>query len=215
MGRGGGFIGGTATGAGYTLIGGVAVLYVLGIAGVVGFPDARLPGFESAVDWVTRNLGLSLPVFCAVGLFFAHSLSVLRRRLSAGDTADRVAQAEHMADIWISLFFGVGVIWTAIGMRGALLYALGDTDDTLSAGAFAVLQRMVDGGILTALSTTIFGGGGGYLLRIVKLLSTGAALKRYYEDARREPDVAMRASLDAIEQRVADLGTARPEARDE
>ncbi len=126
-----------------------------------------------------------------------------------------MAQAEHLSDIWISLFFGVGVIWTAVGMRGALLYALGDPGETLADGAFAVLQRMVDGGILTALSTTIFGGAVGYGLRVVKMLVAGADLKRYYERARREPDVAMRASLDAIERRVADLGSARPGADDD
>jgi len=58
-----------------------------------------------------------------------------------------------------TLFFGVGVVWTAIGMRSALLSALGGLDQSAAAelGAFEILRRLVDGGILLALSTTIVG----------------------------------------------------------
>ena len=70
-------------------------------------------------------------------------------------------QLDHLTDIWTTLFFGTGDIWTAIGMRSALIFALGDRDVALQDGAFAMLERMIDGGILLALSTTIFGGIGG------------------------------------------------------
>jgi hypothetical protein len=74
------------------------------------------------------------------------------------------------------------VIWTAIGMRSALLYALGDPDIATQAGAFAVLQRLVEGGILTALTTTIVGGVGGYMMRVLKSSLLGTRLSRYYEE---------------------------------
>lgn len=97
------------------------------------------------------------------------------------------------------LFFGTGVIWTAIGMRGALLFALGDVDATIQQGAFAVLKRMVDGGILLALSTTIFGGIGGYLMRVCKSILLGAALQEQYDRAARVDTSIMRESLQRIE----------------
>ena len=44
----------------------------------------------------------------------------------------------------------------------------------------AVLQRLVDGGILLALSTTIVGGIGGYLMRTVKSILLGRELNALY-----------------------------------
>ena len=71
------------------------------------------------------------------------------------------------------------MIWTAVGMRGALIYALSDV--SLATGsAIQVLARMVDGGMLTALSSTILGGAGGYLMRLGKSLSLGMRLNNYY-----------------------------------
>jgi len=45
-----------------------------------------------------------------------------------------------------------------------------------------VLQRLVDGGILTALTTTIVGGIGGYMMRVTKSSLLGTRLSRYYEE---------------------------------
>jgi len=104
--------------------------------------------------------------------------------------------------MWTTLFFGTGVIWTAIGMRSALIFALGDPDSTIQAGAFAVLQRMVDGGILLALSTTIFGGIGGYLMRVHKSISLGTLLQQRYDRAARVDTSSMRESLQRIEQHL-------------
>jgi len=66
-------------------------------------------------------------------------------------------------------------------MRSALLYALGDPSSAAEAGAYVVLQRLVEGGILTALTTTILGGVGGYLMRVAKTLYLGTRLNRHYE----------------------------------
>ena len=151
--------------------------------------------------WAWRNLGYSLPCFVALLVLYSHSLERLRTALAESSPPDTVRQAEHLTDVWTSLFFGVGVIWTAIGMRGALVYALGEPELTLDLGAYAILERMVEGGILLALSTTIFGGIGGYLLRIVKHVVVGKRLARVVAMEDRKSDetlVRIEHSLDDI-----------------
>jgi hypothetical protein len=44
-----------------------------------------------------------------------------------------------------------------------------------------VLQRLVEGGILTALTTTIVGGVGGYVMRVIKSSLLGTRLSKFYE----------------------------------
>ncbi len=94
------------------------------------------------------------------------------------------------------------MIWTAIGMRSALIFALGDRDVALQDGAFAMLERMIDGGILLALSTTIFGGIGGYLMRVYKTVTLGSRLQQRYDKAARADTSEMRESLRRIEQHL-------------
>ena len=156
----------------------------------------------STVDWVWRNLGFSVPVFTLVMVLFVTTLERLRRSLDGSAPLEDVAQADHLSDVWTSLFFGVGVIWTAIGMRGALVQALAGTDTGVASGGVAVLERMVEGGILLALSTTIFGGVGGYLMRVWKTLMVGGALKRFYECESRRDVAAVRVSLSSIERQL-------------
>ncbi|MGI9265681.1 MAG: hypothetical protein ACR2QU_12185 [Gammaproteobacteria bacterium] len=160
----------------------------------------------ATIDWVWRNLGFSVPVFGLVLVLYVTSLDRLRQALVSSAPLEDVAQADHLSDVWTSLFFGVGVIWTAIGMRGALVQALAGPVDTALGGGVEVLERMVDGGILLALSTTIFGGVGGYLMRAWKALVVGAALKRFYEREARRDLAAMRVSLSAIERRLNSFG---------
>lgn len=197
-----GFVGGFAIGA-------VATLLLLPL---VQLHDALGNAIEPAhvLAWTRNNLGLSVPVFALVLVLFARSLRHLQRGLRETRPVDEITHAEQLTDTWTSLFFGVGVIWTAIGMRGALLFALGDPDAAATAGAFAVLQRMVDGGILLALSTTIVGGVGGYLMRIVKTVTVGAALRRYYDQASRAQGEAISATLARIEQHLYRLHEPRP-----
>ncbi len=211
--RDGGFLGGLAAGVLVGLSAAAAILLATELLG----PSAPTPGWTigESLDWAWRNLGLSLPVFAAVLWLYARSLARLRRRIAEGAPPDEVAHAENLTDTWTSLFFGVGVIWTAIGMRGALLYALGDPSVSVDDGAFVVLQRMVNGGILVALSTTIFGGIGGYLMRIVKTVLAGAALRRYYDLAARAGGEEIRATLGRIEEHLAALRGPRQEAGDE
>ncbi len=189
-----GFLGGFASGAAATLL-------LLPAMQLQDLPDADLEPAR-VLDWTHDNLGLSVPVFALVLVLFGRSLQRLRRGLREMWPADEIYHTEQLTDTWTSLFFGVGVIWTAIGMRGALLFALGNPDTAATAGAFAVLQRMVDGGILLALSTTIVGGVGGYLMRILKTVTVGAALRRYYDQVSRAQGEAISATLARIEQHL-------------
>jgi hypothetical protein len=186
------FLSGVLAGA---LVSGAAVSALVFWGSGPGVPDP----VGRFVTWVWRNLGFSLPVFGLVLFLYFASLARLRSALGRSAPADEVRQADHLSDVWTSLFFGVGVIWTAIGMRGALVQAL--TRDG-AGGGVEVLERMIDGGILMALSTTIFGGVGGYLMRAWKALTTGADLARYYERESSRDLAALRASVSGIEYRL-------------
>jgi hypothetical protein len=134
----------------------------------------------------------------------------LKRYLKDPNVAvEKISQTEHLVDIWINLFFGIGVIWTAIGMRGALLEGLGDlnSQSAVKLGAFSILQRLVDGGILLALSTTIFGAVGGYLLRLVKSLVAGTQIRAYYRQMAEQQAESVNCILQSIDQRLGHLTT--------
>jgi hypothetical protein len=184
--NGRGFLSGMLMGVMLSLVTGMLGMYVLTALDIVSVSVADTPGPQAASEWTRRNLGLSvLPFAITLGLY-VHSLRTLARRLHDGATGNEIGQLEHLTDIWTSLFFGIGVIWTAIGMRSALLFALGDPLMAAQSGAFAILTRLVDGGILTALTTTIVGGVGGYLMRVTKSSYLGTRLNRYYEAQKRQ-----------------------------
>jgi len=196
------FLHGLAIGVIGSLIGVSTLLYMLARFGLIAFPQDRLPDLQAWLDWVYVNLGSSIPVFACLILAYFVSLARLRYHLEHEGDTNRIVQLDHLTDIWTTLFFGTGVIWTAIGMRGALIYALGDPDATIQQGAFAILERMVSGGILLALSTTIFGGIGGYLMRVYKALTLGSVLQRHYDVAARADTSEMRQSLYRIERHL-------------
>ena len=196
MTAGSGFVQGIGAGAfGAFLTGGAFLLWF-------DPPVGRRGGAGELWHWAWHNLGLSLPVFGLVLILFVRSLGRLAEAVERDDAVDEVAQLEHLTDTWTSLFFGVGVIWTAIGLRQALIFALGNPEASMAAGAFEMLRRLVDGGILVALSTTIFGGIGGYLMRVVKTLSVGGQLRRYYGQAMMAPTRDLAAAVARIEARL-------------
>ena len=206
--KGQSFVEGLTAGVFGSIVGAGALLYILSRNNLVSFAADRIPDPRDWLLWTYTNLGLSIPVFAILLLAFFFSLRRLRSYLEEDRPIDQVVQLDHLTDIWTTLFFGTGVIWTAIGMRSALLFALGDPDETIQQGAFAVLERMIDGGILLALSTTIFGGIGGYLMRVFKSISLGAALQQHYDRAARVDTSIMRESLQRIEQHLTDPDSA-------
>ena len=185
-----------------TLVGGAAALYVLNRLGMIDFADTAISSPGEWLHWAYTNLGLSIPVFAALLLAYFLTLGRLRRALEQSKPIDQVVQLDQLTDIWTTLFFGTGVIWTAIGMRSALIFALGDRDAAMAQGAFAMLERMIDGGILLALSTTIFGGIGGYLMRVYKTITLGTQLQQQYDAAARADTSEMRESLQRIERHL-------------
>lgn len=203
-GNGQSFVEGLTAGMLGSVVGASALLYILSRNELVSFAPERLPDLGDWLRWTYTNLGLSIPVFAILLVVFFASLRRLRSHLENDRPINEIVQLDHLTDMWTTLFFGTGVIWTAIGMRSALIFALGDPVSTIQQGAFAVLERMVDGGILLALSTTIFGGVGGYLMRVFKSISLGASLQHYYDQAARVDTSVMRESLQRIEQHLVD-----------
>lgn len=198
------FFKGLAAGGLGTLIGGSASLYVLSRTGLIHFNDTAISSPGEWLNWAYTNLGSSIPVFALLVLAYFVTLGRLRHALNNSRPIDQIVQLDHLTDIWTTLFFGTGVIWTAIGMRSALIFALGDRDAALQQGAFAMLERMIDGGILLALSTTIFGGVGGYLMRVYKTIALGTELQQQYDRAARADTSEMRESLLRIEKHLSE-----------
>ena len=118
-----------------SLIGGSALLYLLSRSDIVTFSDDRLPSLGPWLEWAYVNLGSSIPVFALLLLAFFFTMNRLQSLLESERPVNQVVQLDHLTDIWTTLFFGTGVIWTAIGMRSALIYALGDPGATTEQGA--------------------------------------------------------------------------------
>ena len=197
------FFQGLVAGASGTLLGGIALLYTLARMELIRLHDTAVSTPQSWLEWAYTNLGSSIPVFAGLLIAYFITLGRLRRYLDDDRPVNQIVQLDHLTDIWTTLFFGTGVIWTAIGMRSALIFALGDRDVALQAGAFAMLERMIDGGILLALSTTIVGAVGGYLMRLGKSLYLGAQLQAFYDDAGRADLRALLAAVDRLDARLA------------
>lgn len=203
-----GFSAGFISGALGVLVIGTILLYMLNMSEVVAISVLEVPSVQRVLSWTYENLRLSVIPFCLTLLFYSGSLLRLKRLLrNQGISTEKIAQMDHLVDIWINLFFGIGVIWTAIGMRGALLEGIGDLNAQSAAklGAFSILQRLVDGGILLALSTTIFGAVGGYLLRLIKSLAVGTQVKAYYNRLAEQQTDGVHSTLRSIDARLSQL----------
>ena len=202
------FSGGFITGAIGALFLGIVLLYVLNMSEVLAISVLDVPTVQRVLSWAYENLRLSVLPFFLTLVFYSGALWRLKHYLrDQGASVEKIAQADHLVDIWINLFFGIGVIWTAIGMRGALLEGLGDLNAQSAAklGAFSILQRLVDGGILLALSTTIVGAVGGYLLRLVKSLAVGTQVIAYYSRLAEQQAQAVNAVLKSIDEQLNQL----------
>lgn len=200
---------GLAAGFAISLTSGIAMLYWASASGLLLISVPRAPAVVDIWYWSYDNLRWSVVPFIAVLIWFFTTLQRLGAELGRSEPAlQRVQKFDRQSDLQAVLFFGVGVIWTAIGLRSALLGALGDLDAAGAArlGAFHVLQRLVDEGILLALTTTIVGGIGGYLMRVTKSLRVGMRLDLFYESLRERDAREILERLEAIEAAVRRLG---------
>ncbi|MFC1773969.1 hypothetical protein ACFL3A_11525 [Pseudomonadota bacterium] len=207
-----GFLSGLLLGVVLSLLAGLIGVYLLIVLDIISVSVIDTPGLQAVSEWTRRNLGLSVLPFGITLALYLHSLRALARRLDDNSPQNEIGQLEHLTDVWTSLFFGIGVIWTAIGMRSALLYAIGDPGVAAQSGAFAILTRLVDGGILTALTTTIVGGIGGYLMRVIKSSFLGTKLSRYYEEREQRQAARVEHLLRDIRASIGGLSAGSPAA---
>ncbi|MEM6707433.1 MAG: hypothetical protein AAF648_01480 [Pseudomonadota bacterium] len=155
--------------------------------------------------WIALNLGHSVWFFGIVLALYLLNLHRLNHRLDHVPESLEVVELDQLSDVWINLFIGIGVIWTAVGMRSALQAALGEPAVAASS-ADAVLRNLVDGGILLALTTTIVGAVGGYLMRLAKTLLVGARLQAVYDEQQGQRLTALLNAAERIEARLEHQG---------
>ncbi|MCZ6503556.1 MAG: hypothetical protein O6945_13700 [Gammaproteobacteria bacterium] len=183
-------------------IGGGVLGLVIGLLAMLAFQPWDTNLFSMDSSWLALNMGHSVWFFGAVLIFYSANLIRLDRLIVTNAPLTQVVQLDQLSDVWIHLFIGIGVIWTAIGMRSALATTL-DAPASLNEGAGEILSRLVDGGILLALTTTIVGAIGGYIMQLTKTISLGAELTGYYQrEERREVFIAL-AQLNRMESHLA------------
>jgi hypothetical protein len=134
----------------------------------------RLPALTTTFSLLWVNLGSSSVLFTLDLIGFLYTLTRLKAAVRAHDEVEtRYWNTFNL--ITVNLFFGIGVIYTAIGMQHALTHALGGLDPAHAGrvSSWMIFERLVNGGILTALTTTIVGGIGGFGLRIIRHMAIG------------------------------------------
>lgn len=147
-------------------------------------PDVLMPVVgQELLSLAYRHLRLSVIPFGLLLISYMVVLIKMHRLLDAKtDQIAAVSFYNRLLGATISAFFGVGVIWTAIGMESAFAAAVSSFSqgqENSQASPTELLQALIDGGLLLALSTTIFGGICGYLLRMIKIMSLGEKWDRF------------------------------------
>lgn len=180
-------------------LGGALVGFAMGLLAMLAYiPWQETDPLTRASSWLVLNMGQSTWLFGSVLAFYATNLIKLQKLIIENAPYRYIVQLDQLSDIWIHLFIGIGVVWTAIGMRSALSTTL-DSPGALAEGAGEILARLVDGGILLALTTTIVGAIGGYLMQLMKTISLGAKLTEYYHKEERSDVSILLSQLTRIE----------------
>ena len=189
----------------------VCVAFVAGLFSVL-LTDAwvgQLPkSAQGLTNWLALNLGYSAPLFCVALLFVIHSMACLLEELGKDKCcSSRTFHLEHRVDIGISILFGIGVLFTAIGIRDALTTAIDGEAAAINGGE--VLALLVNGGILSAMTTTVVGGALGYSLRVIKVLATGEKLEKVHARMMGEGLQKQEALLQCISNQLKTIGEPR------
>jgi len=158
------------------------VLFALNQIGIIAFTGTGW--LVNFLNRITEYLGYSTLFFMVVLLGYFQFFFLLRKNLRLYQSELKEEQWQNIRyynsgiEIFITLFFAIGVLFTAWGLQNALVSALGGVskEEAARMGAWGILKRMVDNGVLVALWTTIAGGAGGYLMRIIKYFSLGKEL---------------------------------------
>ena len=157
-------------------------LLTLNQSGLIAFTGGGW--LVNSYNLIADRLGYSVlfftPVLLGYFLFFALLKASLSRYKSEPEQMENIRFYSGGMDIFITLFFGIGVLFTAWGLQNALVSSIGGVSKTEAGqlGAWGILQRLVENGILIALWTTIVGGIGGYLMRVAKHFFLAKELSR-------------------------------------
>ena len=187
------------------------ILILLSQVGMIAFTGAGW--IVNALNLISGYLGHSIlffiSVFLGYGLFFVLLRMSLLRFRSDPEQIENIRFYNAGTEIFITLSFAIGVLFTAWGLQNALVSALGGMNEEEAGrlGAWGILKQLVENGFLIAFWTTIVGGSAGYLMRLFKFLSLGRELGRlsgWQRDKERttlfETLDAMRLHLERIEQ---------------
>jgi len=169
--------------AALTIILSVFFLLALSQCGIIAFTGGGwiLNPYNLITGYLGHSILFFVPVLFGYLLFFVLLKTSLSRFQSDPTELDNVRFYSGGIEMFISLFFGIGVLFTAWGLQNALVSAIGGVSraEAGQLGAWGILQRLVDNGILVALWTTIVGGVGGYLMRLAKHFFLGRELIRF------------------------------------
>jgi len=152
----------------------IALIYILKMLGYIVFIN-RFSLFQEYIG----HLGNSVYWFAGNLLLFSGCCVRLLWIIGSDENEYiTVRFYDSLANLSISLFFGIGVIYTAVGMQQAFQLSLGNVEQDMiqKLGPWGILQSLVEGGLLMALLTTIVGGALGYILRLVKFFLFGKKL---------------------------------------
>ena len=157
-------------------------LLALNQAGVIAFTGGGwlVSSYNLIADYLGCSVLFFTPVLAGYFLFFVLLKASLHRYRSDPVELDNIHYYNGGIEIFITLFFGIGVLFTAWGLQNALVSAIGGVSKAEAGqlGAWGILKRLVDNGILIALWTTIVGGIGGYLMRFIKHFFLGKEISR-------------------------------------
>jgi len=159
------------------------LLLTLNRTGIIAFTGGGwlINSYGIISGYLGHSVLFFIPVLFGYFLFFAFLKTSLSRFQSDPKELDNIRFYSGGMEMFITLFFGIGVLFTAWGLQNALVSAIGGVTKTEAGrlGAWGILQRLVDNGILIALWTTIVGGVGGYLMRFAKHFFLGRDLIRF------------------------------------
>lgn len=158
----------------------LAVVLGMALAFTLSVAFGSLDQISGITAWLSMNLGLSAPLFAALTIMGWSYLESLKQALNADTKSEaQITHLEQRIDLVVALLFGVGVLYTAVGLRGALVQAIDGPSEQSASG---MLTALVNGGILSAMTSTVVGGVLGYGLRMLKLFRVGHALEIYYSE---------------------------------
>ena len=182
------------------------ILFSLDQIGIVAFTGAGW--IVNILNLVSDYLGSSIifftPTLIAYIAFFLLASKSLSTYQEETDEAVNLKYYTGGMDLCTSLFVGIGVIYTSYGISNALVTAIANLNQEEAGrlGAWGILRKLVDNGILIALWTTIIGSAGAYFMRFFRYVFHGRALTRIAYQAQKKEKDDFFSALDAIKVHV-------------